>query len=345
MTDAPIIDGHNDTLLRLLDADSPISAFENGTQATHIDRPSAGEAGLGAGFFAVFVLSDEEHDLVSTADGYEHPLPDAVSHDHAREVTYRTLELLARLAYDVDDFRVIRTLSDLDSCLESDTLGAIPHLEGAAGVAPDLANLDFLYSAGVRSIGLVWSRPNAFGEGVQSRYPGSPDTGSGLTDEGRDLVRACEERGIVIDCAHMTEQGFWDVADSTDAPLVVSHSGAHELCPHSRNLTDEQLAAVADSGGVVGISFHEPGLADDPDPNAEVAVETVVDHVEHVAEFVGVEHVVFGSDFDGARIPDEIGNVTGLTEILTRLRERGFSDSDIENVARENWRRVLAETW
>ncbi|WP_049971943.1 dipeptidase [Haladaptatus cibarius] len=341
----PIIDGHNDTLLRLLETDTPISTFESGIEDTHIDLPSAIEAGLGAGFFAVFVLSNEEHDSISTEEGYEHPLPDAVSHDDARGVTYRTLELLSRLAHDVDDFRLVRTLSDLETCLESGTLGAIPHLEGAAGVARDLANLDFLYEAGVRSIGPVWSRPNAFGEGVQSRYPGSPDTGSGLTDAGRDLVRACEDRGIAVDCAHMTEQGFWDVAELTDAPLVVSHSGVHELSSHSRNLTDEQLTAIADSGGVVGISLHEPGLADSPDPDAEIPLETVIDHIEYVAEFIGAEHVVFGSDFDGARIPDEVGDVTGLPKILARLRERGFSDEEVENVARENWRRVLAETW
>ncbi|WP_435154042.1 dipeptidase [Haladaptatus sp. DFWS20] len=345
MTEAPIIDGHNDTLLRLCDTNSPISAFTDGSENNHIDLASATDAGLSAGFFAVFVLSNEEHNPVSRADGYEHPIPDAVDHDDARDVTYRTLELLARLAHDVDEFRVVRTLADLDSCLESDAIGAIPHLEGAAGVAPDLANLDFLYSAGVRSIGPVWSRPNAFGEGVQSRYPGSPNTGPGLTDRGLDLVRACERRGIVVDCAHMTESAFWDVVEITDAPLVVSHSGVHELCPHSRNLTDEQLAAVADSGGVVGISFHEPGLADDPDPEAEISVEPIIDHMEYVADSIGVEHVVFGSDFDGARIPDEVGDVRGLPTILARLRERGFTDYDIEHVAHENWRRVVAETW
>ncbi|WP_266077420.1 dipeptidase [Haladaptatus caseinilyticus] len=345
MIDASIIDGHNDTLLRLLETENPLAAFTDGCEDIHIDLPSAHEAGLAAGFFAVFVLSSEEHDPISTADGYEHPLPNAVSHDDARAVTYRTLELLSRLAHEVDGFRVIRTLSDLDVCLESDILGAIPHLEGAAGVAPDLANLDFLYSAGVRSIGPVWSRPNAFGDGVQSRYPGNPDTGSGLTGAGRDLVQACEDRGIVVDCAHMTEQGFWDVAELTDTPLVVSHSGVHELCPHSRNLTDEQLVTVAESGGVVGITFHEPGLADDPDPDAEITAETIVDHIEYVSDFVGIEHVVFGSDFDGARIPDAVGDVTGLRVIVNGLRERGFGDEAIEKITRGNWRRVLAETW
>ncbi len=345
MTDVPIIDGHNDVLLPLLDADDPRSAFAEGTAETHIDLPSARESGFLAGFFAVFVLNEAEYDSKQTDDGYEHPLPEPVDHDDARKVTYRTLELLHRLAHDVDEFRVIRTLADLDACLESESVGAIPHLEGAAGVAPDRSNLDFLYSAGVRSIGPVWSRPNAFGDGIQSRYPGSPDTGSGLTAEGRGLVRACEERGIVVDCAHMTERGFWHVNELTDAPLVVSHAGVHELCPHSRNLTDEQLDAVAESGGVVGIAFHEPGLADDPDPDASASLADVVDHVEYVADCVGVEHVALGSDFDGARIPDDVGDVTGVPAIWDVLRERGFSDRDIEQVARENWRRVLAETW
>ncbi|WP_227354152.1 dipeptidase [Haladaptatus salinisoli] len=345
MTDVPTIDGHNDILLRLSRAADPVLRFADGCEDAHVDLPRAREAGLGAGFFAVFVPSEDERDPEPSDDGYEYPLPDAVDHGEARRVTYRTLELLHRLAADADGFRVVRSLDDLDACLESGDLGAVPHLEGAAGVASDLANLDFLYAAGVRSIGPVWSRPNAFGEGVVSRYPGGPDTGAGLTDAGRDLVRACERRGIVVDCAHMTERGFWEVSELSDAPIVVSHAGVHELCPHSRNLTDEQIDAVAESGGVVGISFHEPGVADDPDPDASASLADIAEHVEYVADRVGVRHVVLGSDFDGARIPDEVGDVTGLPALFSRLRERGFDEDDVARVARGNWRRVLAETW
>ena len=345
MTPTPVVDGHNDTLLRLGTTDDPVTAFAEGTEDTHIDLPRAREAGLGVGFFATFVLSDDEHEFRRTDDGYEFPLPDALDHDEARSVTYRFLELLHRLAANVDGFSIVRSLDDFDACLESDEVGAVSHIEGAAGVAPDLSNLEFLYGAGVRSIGPVWSRPNAFGQGVVSRYPGSPDTGDGLTDAGRDLVRACEKRGIVIDCAHLTERGFWDVAETSGAPLVSSHTGAHSLCPHSRNLTDEQIDAVADSGGVVGIGFLEPILADDADPGADATLADLADHIEYVADRAGIDHVVLGSDFDGAPVPDEVGDVTGLPDVFAALRERDFGEDDIEKVAHGNWRRVLAETW
>ncbi|MGA9402050.1 dipeptidase [Haladaptatus sp.] len=345
MTHMPVVDGHNDTLLRLGSTDDPVSAFEEGIEGTHIDLPRAREAGLGVGFFATFVLSDDEHEVRRTDEGYEFPLPDELDHGDARSVTYRYLELLHRLAATVDGFRVVDSLDDFDACLESGELGAVPHIEGAAGVAPDLANLDFLYAAGVRSIGPVWSRPNAFGQGVVSRYPGSPDTGDGLTDAGRDLVRACERHGIVVDCAHLTERGFWDVAETSGAPLVASHTGAYSLCPHSRNLTDEQIDAVADSDGVVGIGFLEPILADDPNPDADATLSDLVDHIEYVADRAGIDHVVLGSDFDGAPIPDDVGDVTGLPAVFAELRERGFGEDDVSKVAHGNWRRVLAATW
>lgn len=344
-TTEPIIDGHNDLLLRLSRTDEPIAAFVGGDEDTHVDLPRAREAGLGAGFFASFVPGEDRVERRETDDGYEYPLPDPLDRDRASRATYEMLALLHRLDAEVEGFRVVRTVDDLEACLDAGVLGAVAHLEGAAGVAPDLSNLDLLYAAGVRSIGPVWSRPNAFGHGVRPRYPGDPDTGSGLTDAGRDLVRACEERGILVDCAHLNARGFRDVVDLTDAPPVVSHAGAHEIYPHSRNLTDEQLDAVAGAGGVVGVTFSAGFLGGNGDPNADVPLDALVDHVEHVANRAGVDHVALGSDFDGARIPDEVGDVTGLPAVLAGLRDRGFDDGEIERIARGNWLRVLREVW
>ena len=126
-----------------------------------------------------------------------------------------------------------------------------------------------LHAAGLRSLGLVWSRPNAFATGVSFAFPGTPDEGPGLTERGRALVRACAERGILVDLSHLNERGFWDVAALEHGPLVASHSGAHALCPSPRNLTDEQLRAIGASGGLVGINFHVGFVradgAEDPD--------------------------------------------------------------------------------
>ena len=225
-----------------------------------------------------------------------------------------------------------------------DALGAVAHLEGAAAVAPDLSNLDLLPAAGVSSIGLVWSRPNTFGHGVPAEYPGDPDTGPGLTDAGLDLVRACENRGIVVDCAHLNAAGVEGVASVSSNPLVVSHTGAHAVCPASRNLTDDQLELVGETSGVVGVTFASGFLRPDGDHEADASVETLVDHVVHIADVAGAECVALGSDFDGAAIPSDIDDVAGLPAVLDALRER-FAERETRAIAARNWRRVVRETW
>jgi membrane dipeptidase len=142
-------------------------------------------------------------------------------------------------------------------------LATILHFEGAEAIDPQLNALEVFYQAGLRSLGLVWSRPTAFGHGVPFAFPHSPDTGPGLTDAGKQLVRACNRLGIMIDLSHLNEQGFWDVAELTNAPLVATHSNAHALCASSRNLTDKQLDAIKESDGMVGLNFAVCFLRED----------------------------------------------------------------------------------
>src|SRR5439155_17471941 len=151
-------------------------------------------------------------------------------------------------------------------------LAAIMHIEGAEAIDPDLDSLEVFYQAGLRSLGPVWSRPNAFGEGVPFRFPGSPDTGPGLTPKGRELVRACNRLGILIDLSHLNEQGFWDVARLSAAPLVATHSCAHALCASSRNLTDKQLDAIKESDGMVGLNFAVCFLREDGANDADTPI-------------------------------------------------------------------------
>ena len=266
--------------------------------------------------------------------------------DRARAFTDGMLDRLHRLAADSDgDLRVVRTADDLRRCLDDGTLAAIAHLEGAEAVEPDLSNLDALYEAGVRSIGPVWSRPNAFAHGVPFGHPRSPDAGPGLTEAGRDLVRACDEKGILVDLAHINERGFRDVAELSTAPLVASHTAAHAVCPSSRNLTDEQLDLVGGTGGVVGISFYVENLRPDGERVLDTPVSVVADHVEYVADRIGVEHVALGSDFDGCTVPNSIGDATGLPRVLAALSERGFDEEELERIAHGNWLRVIETTW
>jgi membrane dipeptidase len=151
--------------------------------------------------------------------------------------------------------------------------------------------------------------------------------------------------GIAVDLSHMNEAGFWDVAGLTPGPLIVSHAGAHAISPCSRNLTDSQIDAVAMSGGLVGVVFACPFLRADMADDADTPLTQIVAHVRHIAERVGVEHVAFGSDFDGATIPVPLGDVAGYPRLIDALAADGFSDSEIHAISWENWRRVLAACW
>src|SRR5262245_51224905 len=195
-------------------------------------------------------------------------------------------------------------------------------MEGAEALAPDLSDLDDWYARGLRSLGPVWSRPNDFGEGVPFAFPSSPDTGDGLTSAGRRLVHACNRLGILVDLSHLNEAGFWDVARLTLAPLVATHSNAHALCPSSRNLTDAQLDAIGASGGVVGINFAPAFLREDGANDPATPITEIVRHVEYVAQRIGVDHVAFGSDFEGATLPAELGGAAGLPRLVELLRAR-----------------------
>ena len=243
------------------------------------------------------------------------------------------------------EFQVVRTAEELKACLSSGTVAAIMHIEGAEMIEPDLSNLSEYYEAGLRSVGITWSRSNAFGHGVPFEYPSSPDTGPGLTEAGRNLVKSCNQSGIMIDLSHLNEKGFWEVASLSEAPLVVTHSAAHALCPASRNLTDKQLAAIGASEGLVGINFHVGFIRADGKNDPETPISDVIRHVDYVVEKIGVEHVAFGSDFDGATMPNSIGDVTGFPRLMGALEGSGYSNQELKQIAHQNWLRVLRETW
>jgi membrane dipeptidase len=218
-------------------------------------------------------------------------------------------------------------------------------LEGAEAIDRDMKMLEVLHTAGLRSLGLVWSRPNIFGHGVPFRFPSSPDTGPGLTEEGKALVRACNELKIVIDLSHLNERGFWDVAELSDAPLVATHSNAHALSPHSRNLTDAQLAAIRDSGGIVGVNFAASFLRSDGRMLTDTPLDVIVRHTDHLIEQLGEDGVALGSDFDGAMIPVEIGTVAGLPKLVEAYRAAGYDEALLRRLLLENWLGVLERSW
>jgi membrane dipeptidase len=332
-----IVDGHNDAILRVRRSGGSLL---DRSEVGHIDVPRAREGGLAAGFFAVFVPGEDRIDWTALGPPpFELPLSPPVDPERAALEAAAMADLLAR------ELPVARTVAELERCVAGGPLGAILHLEGAEPIEPDLSNLEGWYERGLRSIGLVWSRRNAFASGAPGRYPGSADAGRGLTRAGRALVDACERLGVVVDVSHLNTRGLRGVLRRASGPVVATHSNAHAVCPSSRNLTDPELRAIAATGGVVGINFSVAMLRPDGRFDTRAPIADVVRHVDHIAEHAGIDHVALGSDFDGAVIPDEIGDVTGLPRVLEALRAAGYGDDDLRKIAHGNWLRVLREVW
>ena len=158
-------------------------------------------------------------------------------------------------------------------------------------------------------------------------------------------MRRCAELGIAVDLSHLNTAGFWDVARELDRPLIASHSGVHALCPSTRNLTDDQLDAIAASGGLVGINFDTGSLRAEGGDDPDTPVERIAEHARYVADRCGVDHVALGSDFDGATMPAEVADASGLPRVLEALGGAGFGAPEVAQIASGNWRRVLAAAW
>ncbi|WP_207483804.1 dipeptidase [Arenibaculum pallidiluteum] len=349
MTAFPIFDGHNDVLLRLLPKGGGAArAFVAGDGEGHLDLPRMRKGGFAGGLFAVFLPSpDFGHvDHLMRQATYDVPLPLPLDPAAARPVAEAMAAILFRIEREAAGaVRICRTAAEIRQSIRDGVLATVLHFEGAEAIDTSLDALEVWHAAGLRSLGLVWSRPTAFGHGVPFRYPSSPDTGDGLTEAGVRLVRACNEKRILVDLSHLNEKGFWDVARISDAPLVATHSNAHALSPHARNLTDDQLAAIRESRGMVGVNFATSFIRPDGRMDAATPLDQLLRHFDHLVEKVGIDGVGFGSDFDGATVPDEIQDVTGLPAVVEALRRHGWDEPSLRKLCWENWVSVLERTW
>lgn len=340
-----IFDGHNDVLLRLMKDTSPdpVARFLEGGGPGHIDLPKARAGSFAGGMFAVFCPSPNERtDFTTARDMSNTPLPPELPMDLARGMTVHQIALLLRLeAASNGAVTICRSAADIRAAMARGSLAAVLHIEGAEAIDEDLHFLDVLHAAGLRSIGPVWSRTNIFGYGVPFRFPHSPDLGPGLTDAGKRLVKACNEKRILIDLSHITEKGFWDVAELSTAPLVATHSNVHALTQSPRNLTPEQLRAIRDSDGMVGLNFATGFLRADGQMRADTPIDDMVRHLDGLIEALGETRVGMGSDFDGALVPAEIGDASGLPRLFEALERRGYDAPLLEKLAHGNWLSLL----
>jgi membrane dipeptidase len=227
--------------------------------------------------------------------------------------------------------------SDIECAKQEGKVAGILSLEGAEGLEGDLGVLRMLYRLGVRWIGLTWNHRNQAADGL-----GELRTGGGLTEFGVQLVREMNRLGMLVDIAHLAPAGVRDVLATSQAPVIASHANAHALCPVPRNLSDEQLEGVAETGGMVGVTYVPDFIRVG---DAPATLDGLIDHIDHIVHTVGIDHVGLGSDFDGFGDPPPAGleDVSCVPNLTVRLLERGYSDQDAQKILGGNWLRVIRQ--
>lgn len=226
------------------------------------------------------------------------------------------------------DFIFVKSKSDLQSALDQDVLAGVYGVEGAHPLEGELENLDRLYEAGLRVMGLQHFFDNALGGSLHGQ------SGAGLTAFGRDAVTRAVSKGMIIDVAHSSEQVVRDVLVLTDKPVIVSHTGLNGHCDSPRNISDDLMKAIADHGGLVGVGYWDAAICDP-------AIENVADAILYAIDLLGVEHVALGSDYDGT--VTTMFDASELPALTQALMDAGLDDDAIRAVMGENAVRFFLE--
>lgn len=338
MSDFTIFDGHNDLLSCLWSEKSFDGASFFGGRDGDLSLEKCRKGGFAGGFFAVWVGSDPGAGPDPMAVFREFP---AIETARAHQQTTAQIAILLKMTRARPDaIRLCGSLAEIEAARTAGAIAAILHIEGCEGIGADLDALHVYHAAGLRSLGPVWSRPNIFGHGVPFNFPASPDTGPGLTDAGKRLVIECNSLGVLVDLSHLNEAGFWDVAKISTKPLVATHSNAHAVTASTRNLTDKQLAAIAESRGLVGVNFGCQFLRLDGLKNPKTGADDVLRHLDHLLTHLGEDGVALGSDFDGAMMPDFIGDAAGLPNLLAAI-EAAYGQKLTSKITWGNWLNLL----
>lgn len=342
----PFFDGHNDFLLRLYkEPERRTELWLRSTGTGHLDLGRMKQAGFAGGLFAIWVPSPStglDYMALMKQAPFEVPLPELMTTEMAQPVALAMAGLLHWMERAApDDFTVCRSAAAVRANFARGKIAAVMHMEGAEAIGADLDALYLFHDMGLRSIGPVWSRPTVFGHGVPFKFPGSPDTGPGLTDAGKDMIRLCNELGIMIDLSHMNQAGFEDVARLSKAPLVATHSNVHALSNSPRNLIDRQLDQIRDSSGMVGLNFSTGFLRADGMGSPDMGLDIMVRHVDYLIDKLGEDHVGLGSDFDGCTVPTPISDVTGVPNLFRALSDHGYDAPLLAKLAHGNWLNCL----
>lgn len=220
-----------------------------------------------------------------------------------------------------------RSAADLRAAVDAGKAAAFLSIEGAE-LLPDRPDaLDFAYEQGVRLLTLTWNYRSRFG------CSSAIDQDEGLTDAGKQLVRDCAEKGIIVDVSHLSERGFWDVCETMDGPFVASHSDSRALCRHPRNLTDRQFAEIVRRGGLVGVNLYTPFLVRQSDS----VIDDAIDHIERFLGMYGEKTVALGCDFDGCdQLPAGIDGLADVYKLADRMLALGYRQDVVDGLFYEN---------
>lgn len=305
-----VIDGHADTLDRVLEEGHD---FLEPSADFHIDLPRLLEAGMNCQVFSLW-----------TPPEYQ-----------GERATVRALAMISAfldMQRERAELRQITRVSDLDPARP----GFCFSFEGAEPLAGNVSLLEAFYRLGVRMIALTWNGRNPFADGLKV----GPNP-SGLTELGYELIERMAELGVVLDLAHIAEPGFWDALKASQGPVVATHANARALHDHPRNLKDEQLKAIAERGGLVGITFV-PGFLSKNGAD----LDDVLAHLDYMVQLIGEDHVALGSDFDGITAPPtRLTGVQCLPALTEEMLKRGYSEERIAKILGNNWARVFGEVW
>lgn len=232
------------------------------------------------------------------------------------------------------ELTLVQTAEDLLALQPGGPIGGILGLEGAEALEGSLTRLHTFFRLGLRNLGLAWNGRNPACDGVEV---GSQ---AGLTEFGRQVVAACNDLGIMLDVSHLNPAGAAEVLERSARPIIASHSNASALLDHPRNLTDAQIRAIAAAGGVIGATFASIFIT----PGGENAtLARFLDHVDHLVQMAGPQHVGLGSDFDGTDLPPELSGADKYPQVTDGLLARGYADEAIRGILGENFRRVFAQ--
>jgi len=288
--------------------------------------PKWREGGVKAAFVTVGGDSGPQNPL-----GIEFPLQNAI---YLTEAMLRDIEESNGLV------KVAREKGDLSRIAEEGAFPLVIHVEGARPFEFDLSVLRLWHHMGLRSVGLTWNYRNKFADGAMETR-----TKGGLTTSGLAFIKELSRLGIILDMAHLTEAGFWDVLENYDNVPVVSHSACYSVFNHERNITDEQMKALAERGGVLGLAFYPTMVGEGP-----ATMEKILRHFAHAAEIMGTEHLAIGPDFidyapdliipklmkggfsKNFDFPPELGSISQLQNLVPYFEKHGFTTQDIQNI-------------